>query len=223
MYLLYMHKYTFTMFLSTFFAFLSLSSFTNSSTHQYKSVSALPTVTVYVRYTTILATLYMIVKILWVFMTSPISTFHISSKNAIHLSWISHRVLVARGNFSFRLFDLFVKTSTSISLSIAPCMSGNVFQENAKSLCHSPVNKIFAFPFAKRPKNFSLSVWVDNTCRWSTPLTSPPLPAPRSCCGHSSSSRTFNVSHLKMHGTVRLNGRATIKCYDRRLFGWQHI
>lgn len=93
------------MFLSTSFAFLSLSSFTNSSTHQYKSVSALPTVTIYVRYTTILATLYMIVKILWVFMTSPISTFHISSKNAIHLSWISHRVYSWHGE-TFRFVCL---------------------------------------------------------------------------------------------------------------------
>lgn len=152
-----------------------LSSFTNSSTHQYKSISALPTVTIYVRYTTILATLYMIVKILWVFMTSPISTFHISSKNAIHLSWISHRVYSWHGE-TFRFVCLICSWKLLLAfLSIAPCMSGNVFQENAKSLCHSPVNKIFAFPFAKRPKKFSLSVWVDNTCRWSTPLTSPPL------------------------------------------------
>lgn len=60
-----------------------LSSFGNSLTHQYKSVSALPTV----RYTTILATLYMSVKILRVFMVSPlISPIPISSENAIHLS-----------------------------------------------------------------------------------------------------------------------------------------
>lgn len=90
-----------------------LRSFGNSLTHQYKSVSALPTV----RCTTILATLYMFVKILRVFMVSPlISPIPISPKMPftcpeylIEYSWHGE-------NFSLRLFDLFVKTSTSISL-----------------------------------------------------------------------------------------------------------
>lgn len=67
-------------------------------------------------------------------------------------------------------------------LSIFPCcMSGNVFQENAKSLCHSPVNKIFAFPFAKRPKNFrSITHAVfPLTARYHTIPYYPTHPTPR--------------------------------------------
>lgn len=132
-------------------------------------------------------------------------------------------------NFSLRLFDLFVKTSTSISLycsvHVRQCFSRKrqvtlpfACQQNiCISICQAPEKLQFVCGSITHPGAVALP----------TPYSLLPSPhhSPRSCCGHSSSSSswTFNVSHLKMHGTVRLNGRATIKCYDRCSLGWQHI
>lgn len=153
-----MHKYTFTMFLSTSFAFLAklLHQFLNPPVQiRFSSSNCNYLCTLYYYFSNFIYVWFKDTLSIHDFPPFPHFTFppkmpFTCPEYLIEYSWHGQ---------TFRFVCLICSWKLLLAfLSIAPCMSGNVFQENAKSLCHSPVNKIFAFPFAKRPKKFSLSV-----------------------------------------------------------------